>query len=101
MAITKTKLSDGKVSWGYYFSVGPRGNRRQYKKEGYRTRDDATNAEAKARLGAAAEAKPTANPKTLSEVIVSFIADQRDKLSPKTIARYEEMRPYISAELLA
>lgn len=41
MAIIKSRLKGGKISWGYLFSVGPRAARHQYKEQGFTTRKSA------------------------------------------------------------
>jgi integrase len=99
MSITKRALKHNKISWGYQFSVGPRATREQHKAGGFRTKDEAQKAEAAERLKAAAIPQPQANPRSIAQMIASFIEDGKENRSPKTTARYREMAAYLSREI--
>lgn len=110
MAIFSRKYKSGKRVWGYNFSApgSTRENRGQIVKWGFETKRAATDAEAAARIelqqriAAAGQIVPAvAVPRTLRELLEEFCREHGDrKLGAKTVERYRESIPYLTAELL-
>jgi integrase len=109
MPVYKRKTRRNKITWFYQFE-GPgstRANRVVIKHGGYRTKEEATNAEAARRLEAQkqAELERTTQdplPKTLGALISEFLVRHAgQKLAPKTAERYREMAGYLAPELRA
>jgi integrase len=110
MAIFKRKYKSGAVVWGYNFSTAgsTREKRLQVVKWGFSSKGEAVDAEAVRRIevqqaaAALAEVKPVAAiPRTLRELLLEFCVEHGDrKLAPKTVERYRESIPYLSAPLL-
>jgi integrase len=111
MATFKTKLANGKYSWGYNFP-GPgstRAGRAQIKKSGFATKGEAIQAESERRIEvqkqfalSQAKGKSSVLPKTLSDLLAEFFLEHADKkLAAKTTERYREMALYLAPDLLA
>jgi integrase len=113
MPVYKRKYRSGKVVWCYQFSLpgSTRQNQNLITESGFRTKQEAIDAEAlrrteehkkaeEVRAGAAGVA--AAMPTTLAMLLAEFMKQHaREKLAPKTVERYEEMAAYLSPELLA
>jgi integrase len=104
--ITKRKLANGKMSWGYSFFAGrdEDGKRLQIKKGGFTTRGEASNAlnnamEAhSARL--AAGQPPTASPppeKTFGQFIREWMDTHAKRtVTPRTLEQYRQSADYMT-----
>jgi integrase len=113
MPVHKRTNPSGKVVWSYMFNAAgsTRKDRRQISKSGFKTKEDATKAEAARRMEeqdraalvkAGAVTVGDALPKTLGELLQEFIRQHADpKLSPVTAESYRERAAYISPELAA
>lgn len=100
MSVKKKILSGKRVSWGYEFAIGPRGNRQRYKQGGFATRNEALNAESQRRLEIDRTRQIEATG-TLGQVITKFFEDRGQELRPKTLHRYRELADYLSPDLKA
>ena len=98
MPLTKKMLSGKRVSWGFQFAIGGRGNRQRFKQGGFATRSEALTAESKCRLEIDRAQKVGATG-TLGGAIAKFFEDRSAELSPKTLSRYRELAEYLSPEL--
>ncbi len=99
MSTRKFKLRGKRVSWGYEFSIGPRGAAERYQQGGYATEKAAKDAEAAKRTEITRKAKIAATG-TLGHAIGRFFDDRGAELSPKTLDRYRELVAYLGPDLL-
>ncbi|HVW11310.1 MAG TPA: tyrosine-type recombinase/integrase [Bryobacteraceae bacterium] len=113
MPVHKRKYGSGKVVWFFQFDApgSTKLNRREVKESGFKTKQEAIDAEATRRVEEQkkyeiAKAGPVtaisaALPKTLSDLLKEFLVYADDKLAPKTAERYREMADYLAPELCA
>lgn len=110
MPVYKHQNRSGAQRWGYQFGLpgASRKDRRRISRSGFKTKSEATDAEAtrridemqKLELKKAGFGVSASSPKTLAGLLEEFFAQHVDrKLAPKTIERYHEQAAYIDPEL--